>query len=209
MVSAANYNNAKQIRRTVVNLILSFYYHRRQDILSGLIRSEVKYRARFVHALDHLETSDKDDYATNVPSKPDIVKCNRHEDVFEDKRSRSLLVSTTDRSALLFVVYVVKETWVGKLEDANTYFNCVSTKALIHHLLDNCGGLDYTGAVNIHLAMTLWWGEYHGVLEFILQMEKDQKKSVRANIPVKDAYMATITTCSIRVNQAFPAECEV
>ena len=45
--------------------------------------------------------------------------------------------------------------------------------------------------------------------EFILRMEKGHKKATCANIPTKDAYMATIITHSIRATQASPLDKEV
>ena len=71
-------------------------------------------------------------------------------------------------------------------------------KSPINHLTDKCDGLDNNDTVDIRLVMTLWWGGYHGVLDFILHMYKGKKKAACANIPKKYAYMVAIATCSIQ-----------
>ena len=115
-------------------------------------------------------------------------------------------MSTINCYARLFTLSVVGETWVSELEDPDTYFNRVSEKALLDYFTDNFNGLNNTDAFNIRLTIPSWWGESHGVPEFILQMENVQKKAAHANLPIKYAYMATIATCSIQANQAFPVK---
>ena len=112
-----------------------------------------------------------------MPSNTDIVKRSQREAIFK--------VSTTDRSAHLFILSVVEETWVSKIEDADTYFRSVLAEALLSHLIDNCDSLDNTNAIDIRLAMPSLWGEYLGVPEFILWIEKGQKKAAHTNLPIE------------------------
>ena len=42
-----------------------------------------------------------------------------------------------------------------ELEDADKYFNHMSAKDLLNHIVDNCNSPDYTNHVNILLAMML------------------------------------------------------
>ena len=65
-------DDVDQIRRTVIGLLQSFRYQGSQDSLSGLNKSEEKYRARLGHAFDRLKTADKYDYDPHMTSKPDI-----------------------------------------------------------------------------------------------------------------------------------------
>ena len=131
VVGAPNENNFERIHSTFVDLLQSFRYQGRQNSLSDLIKLEAKHRAWLSHDFNRLETADRDDYYPNITSNLDIGKRRRRKAVFEAKKVRSLLVSTIDHSARLFILFIVAETWVSKLEDADTYFNCVSTKALL------------------------------------------------------------------------------
>ena len=109
--------------------------------------------AWFDHAFNHFETADVDNYGLHMPRNPEIGERIRCEAIFEDKKYRSLFISTADRSTHLFILSIFKETWVSELEDADTYFNSVSAKALLGNLTDNCNGLNGNDTVNIHLAM--------------------------------------------------------
>ena len=165
--------------------------------------------ARFVHAFDRFYIVDTGDYNPHMRSKPEIGKHSRREVFLEDKKACSFLVSTTNRSSRLFILFVVKETWVSKIEGADTYFKSVSEKALLNHLVDNCDGLDNIDAVDIRLYMLSWWGKSPGVPEFILWVEKGQKKADRSNIPIEDAHMSTISAHLIRMNQDLPIDREL
>ena len=112
MVIDPTNKDVEQICRTVVSLIQSFHCHVIQDSLYGLIELEAKFRARFVHAFDCLETANEYDYNPNMSSKPDIGEHSRREAVFESKRARYLLVSTANRSICIFILSIVEETWV-------------------------------------------------------------------------------------------------
>ena len=92
------------------------------------------------------------------------------------------------------------------MEDANTNYNSVSEKNVLYHLTMNCGGLDDTVGVDIHLDMSMYSEAVLGVPEYILLMEKEQKKDSCANIPIEDAYLAAVATRSIRASQAFPVK---
>ena len=74
----------------------------------------------------------------------------------------------------------MEETWVIELEDTITYYNKVTTRQLLGHLADNCNGLDNTDVVDIRLAMPTWWDKTPSMPEYILKMEKGQKKAARS-----------------------------
>ena len=96
--------------------------------------------------------------------------------------------------------------WVIKLKYPDTYYNKVTTKQLLNHLADNCGGLDDTDAVNIRLAMPTWWDEAPSVTKYILQMEKGQNKASRDNCFIESKYMDAISTRYILSVLASPTE---
>ena len=85
----------------------------------------------------------------------------------------------------------------------------MSARDLLNHLADNCDSLDNTDAVDIRLAMSLWWRESPGVLEFILSIERVHKKASHTNLLIKNAYMSAITTLLIQSTQAFPVNHKV
>ena len=105
----------------------------------------------------------EDDYNPHMTSKTNIGECSRRETVFEANKALSLLVSSAYCSACLFILSILKETWVIELEDADKYFNHMSAKDLLNHIVDNCNSPDYTNHVNILLSMMLWWEVSHGV----------------------------------------------
>ena len=114
---------------------------------------------RFGHAFDRLETAGKGNYESHMTSKTEIGEHSRREAIFEAKKAHSLLVSTANRPTRLFILSAIEETWVSYLEGANAYFNCVSAKALLKHLVDNCKDLGNTNSIKIRLTMPSWWGQ--------------------------------------------------
>ena len=91
-----------------------------------------------------------------MPSKPDIGERRQREAVFAATKARSLIVSTADRSARLFIISIVEETWFSELKDANTYFNNMLAKVVLGHFANTYDGLYDTDTVDIHLSMPSW-----------------------------------------------------
>ena len=108
------------MRCTVVNLLQSFHLHGSRGSLFGLIKLEVRYFAWFGHAFKCLETAEADKYNPHMLSNPAISKSSQRDSVFEAGKDRSLLVSTVNCSARLFVLSLIEETWVSNLKYAAT-----------------------------------------------------------------------------------------
>ena len=70
VVDALTNASLKCICRAVVDLLQSFHYHGKQEILSVLINPESKYTSRFSHVFDRLEYIGTDNYNPKIPSDP-------------------------------------------------------------------------------------------------------------------------------------------
>ena len=98
----------------------------------------------------------------------------------------------------------MEDIWVIELEDPDTYYNKFYAKQLPEQFSDKCDGLNNTYAVNIRLAMPTWWDEATGVPDYILWMEKRQKKSSCINCPIERKHLAAVSKLSLRATLAFP-----
>ena len=115
VIGAPTDYDVKRIHCNVVNFLQSFCFHGSQDILSGLINPEARYLVRFSNAFNRFDTADADNYDPHIPSNTEIGERSQREAIFEAKKSQSLLVYTANRSARLFILFVVEETWVHKI----------------------------------------------------------------------------------------------
>ena len=81
-------------------------------------------------------------------------------------------------------------------------------RQILNHLADNCDGLDDTDAIDVRLAMSIWWDEAPSMPEYILWKERVQNKAARANFPIESGYLAAVTKSSLRAALAFPTNRE-
>ena len=63
------------------------------------------------------------------------------------------------------------------MEDRNLFFGNVSSLKILEHLRSKCVDLEPADAINIRLAMMLWWEEYTVVPTYNFRMEDIQKKA--------------------------------
>ena len=73
-------------------------------------------------------------------------------------------------------------------------------------LKGSSGGLKATNIVSLLLATLGWWTEDPCVLEYINRLKDAQKKSVRAKLPINDAWLAAIATGSLLAAGRFPKQ---
>ena len=96
VVGAPSDDDIERVRRTIINLLQSFHFHGSKDSLSGLIKLKARYKSRYGHTFDRLEAIDQYDYDPDMPNEPKPIERARRESIFEAKKARSVLVSSTD-----------------------------------------------------------------------------------------------------------------
>ena len=199
-------DDVERLRRTIVETLQSFNFYGAKDNLSGIVDSDAVYRKRFDHTFDRMEDIAAKDYDDTIPAdaKPNEVR--RLEALFKAKKARAALVSTAERATKQFILSAVESTWVAELEDPDTYYNGVTARELLQHLADNSDGLEDVDGVEISLALPGYWDETPSVPEYIIKMQKAQRKARRTELPITDEYLAGIATRSLRAAQAFPTE---
>ena len=110
VVGAPTDADIKRIRRAIVKILQSFYYHSNHDILSGIINPEAKYTSRFSHAFDCLKDINANNYDPKMPSNPNNQDMRKREVIFKPQKARSILVAIADAEARRFILGVVEET---------------------------------------------------------------------------------------------------
>ena len=156
MAGALTNVDVERIRRAVVKLIHSFYYHENHDSLSRLTKPEGKYTSRIGHVFDRLKDINANDYNPSMPSDPNNQNMRKKEGILKAQKSRAILVAISDAEAHRFILAVMEETWVIYIEDLDTYYNEVTARQLLDHLAKNCNGLNNTDVVDIYLTMPKW-----------------------------------------------------
>ena len=94
----------------------------------------------------------------------------KREGIFKAQNTRAILVAIADDEAHQFILSVVEETWVKKLEKPDNYYNKVTTRQLLDHLYDNCAGLKKIDDVDICLTMPTGWDGTPSMSRYILRM---------------------------------------
>ena len=104
------------------------------------------------------------------------------------------LVKTVERSRHAFFKAVVKETWILPLKEETTFYNKAPLRDFFDLLKNGSGSLDATNIVSLLSAMLNWWANNPRIPEYVNRLKDAQKKSVRANLPISDMWLAAIAT---------------
>ena len=73
-------------------------------------------------------------------------------------------------------------------------YNKVPLCDFFGRLNNGSGGLEATDIVSLLSAMLGWWDNNPRIPEYVNRLEDAQKKSVRANLPISDMWLAAIAT---------------
>ena len=119
-----------------------------------------------------------------MPYDPNNQDMRKREGVFKAQKYRAIFLAN-DAESRGFIITVVEETWVIELEDLDTYYNKFTARHILNHLVDNCGGLDDTDAVDTPLAMPTWWDKNPSVPEYILRTKKGKRRLHETTAPLK------------------------
>ena len=104
------------------------------------------------------------------------------------------LIKTVERSGRAFLVAVVEDTWLLPLNEESTFYNKVSHRDFFARLKGGSSGFKATDIVSLLSATLGWWADDPRVPDYVNRLEGVQKKSVRANLPIDDTWLAAIST---------------
>lgn len=113
------------------------------------------YRAEHGASFDRMATP-LDDY--DLAISPDAKNNERFkaECVWTARLERQRLIRTAECKAHNLIVAAVKDTWSLLLKSATTFYNKVTPRAMLDHLANNCGGLDFINVVALQASMNGW-----------------------------------------------------
>ena len=109
-----------------------------------------------------------------------------------------------ERAAAKFVREAVDELWYRDLRHERSFYTNVTTKQLLTHLDDNCGGLHPSELVNLPTDMLGYYASTEGIPEFINSLEAAQRKLARANLPMSDDQLLAIASTAVLAANDFP-----
>ena len=89
------------------------------------------------------------------------------------------------------------ELWYRDLRHERSFYTNVTTKQLLTHLDDNCGGLHPSELVNLPTDMLGYYASTEGIPEFINSLEAAQRKLARANLPMSDDQLLAIASTAV------------
>ena len=88
----------------------------------------------------------------------------------------------------------------------STFYNKVSLRDFFNRLKNGSVGLKATDIASLLSTMLGWWANNPRVPEYVNRLEDVQKKSIRANLPISDLWLAAIATGSLLATGSFPKQ---
>ena len=98
----------------------------------------------------------------------------------------------------------VKSTWVQELSVPGTFYNGVPVRTILGHLEKDGSGLDRSAGVELILGLHKLWEADLCLAQFIINMEEEHKKLVRAQPPITDNMLADFATYMLLKSNSFP-----
>jgi hypothetical protein len=198
-------DDVKALREAITNLLQSIDVPGGTCSLSGLIDAETTYVASHGAPFDPmLVPLDAYDPAIAVDATAAVRA--RAERNWTARRELQRLIRAVERNGRLFLLSVVEETWLLPLKSDTTFYNQVALRDMLDHLATNMPGLEATDIITLSVEMQSWWQDDPRVPEYINRLEEAQKKAVRANLPISNAWLAATASLSLLTAGSFPKQ---
>jgi hypothetical protein len=84
----------------------------------------------------------------------------------------------------------MEEVYINELKEGTTFFHKVFARHLLEHMEKNSTGLHALDIVALHSNMLLLYKNAASMTNFILAMEKAEKKAKRVELPILDIKLA-------------------
>ena len=169
-------NNTHCPRQQATNPLQGVPFGGKSDRLSRLIEDRTDFAAQYGQNFGRLE-ADLPDYDPDIDNNAKNVVQVWTEWAWTNKLVNQALIEAAHSGLKNFFLAVVKKTCTKKMEDRNLFFGNVSSLKILEHLRSKCVDLEPADAINIRLAMMLWWEEYRVVPTYNFRMEDIQKKA--------------------------------
>ena len=105
-----------------------------------------------------------------------------------------------------FILKVVKDTWIRRLRDLDSFYTRVAPRDLLDLLATHSGGIERADVVVMFATMHLWWAEDPRVPGFINIFDDAQKKATRASLPITDDWLAATATSALLSENSIPKD---
>ena len=96
-----------------------------------------------------------------------------------------------------FIHHVVDETWYKTLRDPDDFYTKITAMEFLNHFENNSTELTETEAVKIPIQMMSLYKECDSIPQYLQEMEKAQRRSVRGKLPVLDPTLAATAINSL------------
>eukprot|EP00804_Cyclotella_cryptica_P029094 CCRYP_005281-RA/>CCRYP_005281-RA protein AED:0.19 eAED:0.20 QI:0/0/0/0.71/0.16/0/7/0/1210 len=129
----------------------------------------------------------------------------RAERTWTAKRELQRLIRAVERNGRLFLLNVVKESWLLPLK-SDTFYNQVALYDMLDHLALNMPGLEATDIISLSVDMQSWWQDNPRVSEYINKLKEAQKKAACANLPLMNAWLSATASLSLLTAGSSPKQ---
>jgi len=124
------------------------------------------------------------------------------------KRVDFSLYDAAERGVCQFIQQAYDETWYKGLFNPHTMYSKVKAIEFLRHLRENAGGLHAIQAVDIPSTLPAFYVNADTIYDYIIAMEDAQAKSVRADLPITDAFLVASATKATMAAGTFPTATE-
>ena len=104
----------------------------------------------------------------------------------------------------LLILHSFEEVHYIPLCDKNTYYEMVSPIELLTHFSEETGGLKVTDVVTLIGELPGYWTSNPRFPQYIMTMEKAQKKAQQSGLPTTDTWLAAFIISHPLLGNSFP-----
>jgi hypothetical protein len=98
----------------------------------------------------------------------------------------------------------VDKTWYADLKDADTFYTKVLAIKIMAFLDANSGGLHAVDMLTLRTNMHGFYAQVDGIPQYIIMLEKAQKKAKRAGMPIANIKLVMMALAAILAAMHFP-----
>ena len=109
-----------------------------------------------------------------------------------------------ERGAAKFLLATVDETWYADLKDVDTFYTKVLAIKIMAFLDANSGGLHAVDMLTLRTNMHGFYAQVDGIPQYIIMLEKAQKKAKRAGMPIANIKLVMMALAAILAAMHFP-----
>ena len=204
---APNEDDVKRLYKVFVNSLQSIDVPGDEIDLSNILLSDNDHKTKHAgRTFNRMETPLKY-YEDGISGDPTNAVRSKAERLWTAMIELQQLIKTVKHSGRAFFKAVVDETWIPSLKEETTFYNKAPLHDFFNQLKTGSGGLEATDIVSLLSAMLSWLANDPCVPEYVNLIKDAQKKSICANLPISNMWLAAIATGLLLAAGSSPKQC--